>query len=255
LAKTLTGVAWGSLFSALIALSALAAEPLFPAPLHLTRSITDPFTGRTTVVEEYFLGDRSVAIRGHLTTIADHARGELTQIDRRSGTYSITPFAQFAAAALTPGDKKATVTVARRGREVVAERTVDVVEGDFGDRRVVIAGDREIRVSRQALEVLLGAAWPNQPNPELELILAAKEKTASGPATDTFPLPLRQTVTYDIAGETLEIRSEVVRVGSELAPPESTSIPPGARRIESKAVTRSRTLEELDSLTSRVRTP
>jgi hypothetical protein len=255
LARTLIGVAWGSFFSALIALSVFAAEPLFPDPLHLTRSITDPFTGRPAVVEEYFLGDRSVAIRGHLTTIADHARGELTQIDRKSGTYSITPFAQFAAPALTSGDKKATVTVSRRGSEVVADRTADVFEGDFGDRRVVIAGDREIRVSRKALEVLLGAAWPNQPNPELQLILAAKEKTASSLTSDTFPLPLQQTVIYDITGETLESRSVVVRVGSELAPPESTAIPQGARRIESKAVSRSRILEEIDSLTLRARTP
>ncbi len=30
-----------------------AAGPLFPAPLHLTRQVSDPFSGKTEVLDEY----------------------------------------------------------------------------------------------------------------------------------------------------------------------------------------------------------
>ena len=50
-----------------IATAASAAETLFPSPLHLTRRITDPLSGATSiVVEEYCSGNRVVTIQGRV---------------------------------------------------------------------------------------------------------------------------------------------------------------------------------------------
>jgi hypothetical protein len=47
-------------------------------------------------------------------------------------------------------------------------------------------------------------------------------------------------------GEGLELRNRVVRVGSELAPPEVMAIPPGARKVEASALALQRIASELD---------
>lgn len=76
--------------------SAQAAEPLFPAPLHITRQIQDPLAGTTVVLDEYGYGNRLVSVRGSKTSIADYERGELTEIDRDTATYSVTRFEALA---------------------------------------------------------------------------------------------------------------------------------------------------------------
>src|SRR5207244_13502940 len=87
------GVASCSLVWSLVVPSAVAAAPpLFPTPLHITRQVHESVSGKSTVLEEYGVGNRLVAIRGGLTSIADYEKGELVEIDRDAGTYSITRF-------------------------------------------------------------------------------------------------------------------------------------------------------------------
>ena len=86
-----------------VSLSVFAAAPLFPTPLHLTRQVHDPLSGKTTVLNEYGYGNRLISVRGGFTSIADYERGELTEIDRDAGTYSITRFDAIAKASQVPG--------------------------------------------------------------------------------------------------------------------------------------------------------
>src|SRR5260370_24106548 len=78
--------------SLLAGAAALAAGPLFPTPLHITRQVHDTISGKTAVLDEYGYGNRLVDIRGSRTSIADYEKGELVEIDRASGTYSVTRF-------------------------------------------------------------------------------------------------------------------------------------------------------------------
>src|SRR6266850_2143045 len=75
-----------------------AGAPLFPAPLHLTRQVHDSISDKTTLIEEYGYGNRLVAVRGGRTSIADYEKGELIEIDRDAGTYSVTRFDALAKA-------------------------------------------------------------------------------------------------------------------------------------------------------------
>jgi hypothetical protein len=46
------------ILTTLVATHAIAAEMLFPEPLHITREIADPISGSTVTVEEYCHGNR-----------------------------------------------------------------------------------------------------------------------------------------------------------------------------------------------------
>jgi len=85
-------VALQALFCLVVVPALLAAGPLFPTPLHLTRQVHDPISGKTTMLNEYGYGNRLISVRGGLTSIADYEKGELLEIDRDAGTYSITRF-------------------------------------------------------------------------------------------------------------------------------------------------------------------
>ncbi|MCA1732951.1 MAG: hypothetical protein LC732_05045, partial [Acidobacteria bacterium] len=79
-----------AIFVFIFAAAAANGQALFPQPLHLTREIADPVTGRTTLVEEYFSGNRAVSIAGDLTAVVDYAKGESVRIDRSQATFSVT---------------------------------------------------------------------------------------------------------------------------------------------------------------------
>src|SRR5688572_33462511 len=88
------------LLVALCASTAFAAGPdvLFPAPLHITRELTNPITGSKVVVDDYCHGNRVVSVNGHQTAIAEYDKNVLTTIDFDAGTYSVTKFDDLAKA-------------------------------------------------------------------------------------------------------------------------------------------------------------
>ncbi|MGK2860044.1 MAG: hypothetical protein ACSLFQ_22840, partial [Thermoanaerobaculia bacterium] len=73
--------------------------------------------------------------------------------------------------------------------------------------------------------------------------------TGSGLAND-HALPLEQTVTWEIDGESLRVENRIVRVGNELPPHDLIAIPPGAQLVESDIVLRRKMLDDLDRLPS-----
>ena len=268
-------------FVALIALGVCltlsAAPALFPAPIHITRQLQDPISGKTTVLNEYGYGNRLITVRDHLTAIADYEKGELIEIDRDAGTYSITRFdvvAKLSARNSNPSVK----TAAQRTRPELRERTPTAtksgraaeffeanVETAAAKQRVAVGVDRSVKLSREALEVLIGAAYPGVRQPEHEVILSAAASNrlpvtsqATGAAESAalhYALPIEQVVTYDIEGQQIELRSSVIRVTSEPPPADAVAIPAGALQVESRTAAVIREIEMIENPRSEVTRP
>ena len=217
----------------------LAAAPLFPEPLHLVRRVEDPIAARAFTIEQYCSGDRVFTISGPVVSIADYARDELTILNRAESTFSITPFAALAKASrLEPGER-----MSLKQQPKSAGGDTYSIAGDGGRVTSEVTIDRRVALSREAVEVLIGAAHPNH-----KTSMQAAVLDAAAPSGDsrTFGLPARHTITYRLGNETLTLRSEIVRVTREEPPPDIYAIPAGARRIELPAVALPRVLEELD---------
>ncbi len=249
---------------------------LFPQNLHLTRQVQDPLSGTTTTIDEYCSGNRMVAISGNRTVIVDYDKQEITEIDRGKGTWSVSRFSDIASADAEMGASKKRVAAAAtaapererwkvtpQGQRGAAGRSVDQFEFvDQGEirRKVDVGVDRSVTLTRDAVEVLIGAAYPNTVRDEHEAVLraaasagapagrgVAASSAAPSTATEaTYGLPLTQTFTYSDAGSELTFRSAITRVGSEMVPPEMLIIPPGSKRVESPAAAVRRQLRELD---------
>lgn len=215
----------------LLAAVAAAGAPLFPKPLHVTRSISDSLSGTTTIVEEYFFGSRAVTVRGERSIIADYDRREITEVDRADATYSVTTFEQAASA---------------RGGRAPGKSNV-VLEH--------IAVDASIELSRDAFDVVIGAAYPTDGGNRADLARGAARQSRSvsamsnsASAADRYGLPLEQVFRWTEAGETVTSSNRITRVGSETVPPELVAIPAGARLVESRLTRTKRLSDEVDSL-------
>jgi hypothetical protein len=231
-----------------------AAAALFPQPLHIIRQVQDPISGTTTVLNEYGYGNRLVSVHGDLVSIADYDRGELTEIDRSAGTYSVTRFEAVAKAAqaLNPPTAVTERSVKHEPRALGAKpaaigRTAEFFQDDLESkptkRSIEVGVDRTVSVSREALEVLVGSAYPGTRLPEHDVVIAAAANRGAEPS---YSLPVEQTIRYEVEGQKLEFHSSVMRVGNELPPPDLVSIPPGSRLVSSRIVAVQRELEQLD---------
>jgi hypothetical protein len=240
-----------------------AAQPLlFPQPLHLTRAIDDP-NGKTATVDEYCRGNVVVSISGNRTVIADYEKQTLTEIDRTAGTYSVTPFAQLAAiapnarAAAAPADAWNVRATGPRAAHAGAEYyEAEATTKRTAVRKAETGVDRSVKLSRDAAEVLAGAAYPFARTAESDVLLRA---TAPDPAShrvqanaaadaSSYGLAVDQTLTYEFEGRTVVTHNRVTRVGREEAPAEAIAIPAGARLVESPVVQMQRALDEADKL-------
>lgn len=65
-----------------LASAAMAADALFPRPLHIVRRVEDPVAGTSATLHEYCAGDQIVTVHGSRVVIADYARQQLLEIDR-----------------------------------------------------------------------------------------------------------------------------------------------------------------------------
>ena len=241
-----------------LALFSLASDAgaavLFPQPLHLTRRIEDPLTQRPLIVDEFYVGNRVITAVSDRVTVADHEKQELLEINR--ATYSITSFAEIARARKATGTSRRpiaqTQAIRRSDMKPLGVRqsatgrpiTAFAVTADTADERaeLIVGVDRTITMSREALDVILGAAYPSVPAAHHDALVRA---TAVG---DAFGLPLEQTLSIQTDGGTVTIKSTIIYVGRELPPPEMTIIPRGAQRIDSALITASRILEQLEPL-------
>jgi hypothetical protein len=255
-----------------LATAASAADALFPQPLHITRRVDDPISHATTTMHEYCAGNQVVTVSGDKVTISDHGRQELTEIDRAAGTYSVTPFADLAAAASSTPLARHRVTTNGTAREPwktsALSHTTDRGESGFeitftdsarGPAKMEIGLDPNVRVSKAALEVLIGASFPNTRSAIHDAILSVvaqaqgrgDRRVAANASVDaSYALPVDQSVTFDVDGESITIHSTVLDVRSELAPPGTVTIPPGSRLVEAHVIRLARELREADQLPS-----
>jgi hypothetical protein len=241
-----------------------ASKSLFSAPLHITREIVSPVSKAKSVVEEYCNGNRIVSVSGSRTAIADYDKNEITEIDFAAGTYSVTKFEAIAKAhegmqvAALAANAAREWRVEARGGSVVASRPGETIEAERTSDRIRqnirITADTQMRISRGAVEALMGLSYPNAPDASAGVVLDALRgerpklvaNSTSASADDEYRLPLEHIVRFDIEGETVESRSVVTRLGSELAPPDVLAIPPGAKLVESRAVAVRKQLDELE---------
>lgn len=242
------------LLAVLVASPALAAASLFPKPLHLVRRVEDAVTKKAEAVDEYCYGNRIITVRGKRVSIADYAAQQLTTIDHDAGTYSITRFDEIAKAA---GRLSAPRTASAAPLKVTA-MGMNGYRIDGGGAKIEVTIDRKIALSRDAVEALLGAAYPNTRRPEHDALLQAAGggggggRIAAQSAGDAqYGLPAEQTITYLMEGTTLTFRTAIVRTDADLVPQELLLIPPGAVRVESRITRIGRELQEIESLPAR----
>ncbi len=241
-------------------------KAIFSEPLHLVKEIEDPLSGVTMTVDEYFVGNRTIAINGDRVAISDYGEGTITEIDHAAGTYSIATFEAIAEARqlmrVNTSRRLAAESLPRH--EMVAPRKVagrvaetfrtTFEEGEL--RRVEVSFDPQIELSREAIDVITGAAWPNEPG---RASLAAAEmarksdgsirtSSAGSSAASRYRLPLAETLEFELDGERLELVTRTVRVDRDLPPSEQITIPADARKVEAHLIRIQKMSEELDRL-------
>jgi hypothetical protein len=194
------------------------------------------------------------------------------EIDRAAGTYSVARFSDIAtamqetvppaSAGLITADGAPASTWRVRAESPAraastrggAEHYAFTEEGASA-RRVKVAVDRSIALSREALEVVIGAAYPNPVRDEHEPLLQAARRAGPFAAANAetpgreervYGLPVEQSFLYSDSGLEVSFRSTITRVGAEAAPSDALLIPPGARLVEARAVALRRELRELD---------
>jgi hypothetical protein len=198
----------------------------------------------------------------------------MLEIDRAAATYSVARFDEIAKAhaiadpaakrinaqstAATGDAWKTTplgVTQSRAGRSADAFEIVSTTPESI---KVEVAVDRQVTLSRQALDALVGSGYPNKISDQQEAVARAcvrsvasaslAEVRAGAPAaTLEYGLPLEQSITFATdANKRFTVRNSVVRVSNELPPPEVLAIPAGAKLVESRPVQMQKTLRELE---------
>lgn len=242
------------------------AATLFPEPLHLTRVVDDPISGQAITIEEYYLGNRVVSITGDRTVIADYARNEVTEIDRGQSTYSVTSFLEVAkttpkvagpkAAAMASGGERWSVgTLARTSGRPNTEFFAATPAERSEIRRLEVGVDHSVRLSRDALDVVLGAAYPNERTEQTDVLVRTargngvprlQSQSAGAVGADSYSLPVEQTITYEVDGRELVSRNRVTHVGKEMPLPALLTIPPGARQVELRRAQTQKELEDLE---------
>lgn len=242
----------------------LNTDGLFREPLHLSREVVDSISGEAVRLEEYCFGDRVISVRGERTSIADYRTSTLTEINRADGTYSVTPFEAIARvsgdAATSRGRaawKQSEIEIVEAAPRSIAERTGRAFTAQWresaGSRSVDVVVDRELLLTRGAVEVIVGAHYPSQPSAETDAILVAAGRAGETFRTNAstearYALPLEHVSTWQLDGEVVRLENRVVRVGRELPPLDAVAIPPDARRVESPVILRGRMLDELDRI-------
>ena len=248
-------------FALLIALPLLASDaPLFPVPLHLVRRVEDPIAGSTAEVDEYCSGNRIITISGSRTAIVDYERQELLEIDRAASTYSIATFDEIARSKAVfdrPRPKKeSTASIAWKTTPLgvtqsCTGRSADSVEITTDKIKVQVEVDRQVTLSRAALDAISGAGYPNKSSDQQEAIARVCARNADVPiakttGVETYGLPLEQSITFEAgAAMPLTVRNTIVRMTNELPPPVLLAIPPGAKLVDSRAAHIQKALKEL----------
>src|SRR5581483_7714803 len=111
-----------------------------------------------------------------------------------------------------------------------------------------------IVLSKDAFEVVAGAAFPRNGGAAADLLRGAAQNPRSRMATestasgDTYAMPIEQTLRWTVQGESVEVTTRVITLDDQQPAPQLIVIPAGARRIEAKAIEAKRIAADSDSL-------
>lgn len=237
------------------------AAEIFSKPLHIKRIVEDPISKSSTTIDEYASGNSVVSVIGERTAIFDYAAAKITVIDRSRGTFSVSTFEEYAAA--QPQSKlSAKSKVASDGRWEVRElspsthagRVTDVraahEKGPGASRVVTVATARDIELSADGFDALMGTRYPGTASEEADVVrlLATRTAAASGKTLAQYALPLSTSITYGEKSEDITFRNSVIHVDAERIPPHLLLIPPGATRVASPFESAERKLDDLNRL-------
>jgi len=218
--KAVAAIAW------LVVSSSLGAGTLFPIPLHVVRRIDDPISKTSATLDEFCFGDKIVSVNGSRVAISNYAAQLLTEIDHASATYSVTRFDDIA---------KARPNVDTRGKATV---TVTI--------------NRSVALTRDAVEAMVGAAYPSHRDSRHEKILAAAAPISGGRIaaqsieSTAYGLPTETSIEFEDEG--LTYRNVVIRFDHDLPSAQVMLIDPGATRVESRLTRMTREMQQLDRL-------
>jgi len=250
------------------AVPAVAAPALFPKPLHLVRRVEDPFVKKAIVVDQYCAGDRVITVAGNRVTIVDYAAQQMTEIDRAASTYSVTRFDEIARAAVLPAaatKSAAAPKVTPLGMKGSASgRSADSFEIDGGKLKIVAGIDKSVALSREAVEVLIGSAYPGVKRPEHDALLGVAAlphnngriaaNAAAAPAE--YGLPIEQAITVSNEdGSSAVTRVSIVRFDNDPPPPALLVIPAESKRVESRISRFSQEMHDADTIPIAPRRP
>jgi hypothetical protein len=254
------------------------AAPMFPAPLHVVRRVEDPLSRTDVTLDEYYAGNRIVSARGAHVSVMDYDKQEMTEIDHAAHSYSVTRFDEMAAvielqprlkgpvanpASTLQSAGKASSAWTRhalgRGRTPagIAVERFDAADGN-GEQscKVEISIDRKVLLSREAVEALIGAAYPRKRKPLQDEILRAaggggdpRLATQSTDETATaYGLPAELKTTYGTGTAAVTVTISILSVERRAPPPALLLIDPGATQVESRTTKLKRGLETIDRL-------
>lgn len=251
------------------AVPAVAAPALFPKPLHLVRRVEDPFSKKPIVVDQYCAGDRVVTVAGNRVTIVDYAAQQMTEIDRAASTYSVTRFDEIARAAVAPAPAAKSATAPKVTplgmKNSASGRSADSFEIDGGKLKVVAGIDRTVVLSRDAVEVLIGSAYPGVKRPEHDALLGVaaaprnNNRIAANAATAApaeYGLPIEQTITMqNDDGSSATTRVSIVRFDNDPPPAALLVISPESKRVESRLSRFAQEMHDADTIPIAPRRP
>jgi hypothetical protein len=145
-----------------------------------------------------------------------------------------------------------------------AGRSVDSFEVDGGRMKVVAGIDRSVTLSRDAVEVLIGAAYPSTRRPEHDALLGIAASPRGGGRISTnstgdaaeYGLPAEQNITIrNDDGSSATTRISILRYDNDLPPPAALVIAPEAKRVESRVSRFSQEMHDADTIPIAPRRP
>jgi hypothetical protein len=233
------------------------------------RRIEDPIANTTVEVDEYCTGSKIITVNGSRTAIVDYERQEVLEIDRAAATYSVARFDEIARVRESVAKASmAEVRDATQSRDAWKTTPLGVTQsraGRIADAfeisatapekiKVEVSVDRQVTLSRKALDAITGSGYPNRASDQQEAIARACARASTGvrametaAVTESYGLPLDQSITIEADANTrVTVRNSIVRISSDLPPPEVLAIPAGAKLVESRAAQMQKSLKELE---------
>lgn len=197
----------------------------YSRPLHIQRIVHDPISRSVSTIDEYYVGNQVIAVRGDRVVIVDRQKRTLTEVDRSRSSWSESALS-------APLMAEVTATRTRdprvRDRQLLGDGTLTVHFENHEVSSIRVDTDRRIRLSSDAVAAIVGGSSPTS-------LVTRVVIDAAGDGEGSAFLPSRIERRFEVAGEELILVEELRFVAWEAPPAELLRLPEGARRELSRA--------------------